>query len=115
PGIPLLGVVSRFTHQKGTDLIAAALPELMGLPVQLAALGSGERSHEDAMREAAARYPGRVAVAIGFDNTLAHLIEAGADMFVMPSRFEPCGLNQMYSQRYGTPPIARATGGLADT
>ena len=115
PDVPLLGVVSRFTHQKGTDVLAAAVPELAGLPVQLAALGSGERGHEEAMRSAAARYPGRIAVAVGFDEELAHLIEAGADMFVMPSRFEPCGLNQMYSQRYGTPPIAHATGGLADT
>ncbi len=115
PDIPLLGVVSRFTHQKGTDVLAAAVPELAGLPVQLAALGSGEHSYEDALLSAAANYPGRISVAVGFDEELAHLIEAGADMFVMPSRFEPCGLNQMYSQRYGTPPIARATGGLADT
>jgi starch synthase len=115
PDLPLLGAVGRFTHQKGTDLIASAVPELAALPVQLAALGSGERSYEDAMRSAAARYPGQIAVTIGFDERMAHLIEAGADMFLMPSRFEPCGLNQMYSQRYGTPPIARATGGLVDT
>src|SRR4029453_17076033 len=115
PDIALLGAVGRFTHQKGTDLIAAAAPELAALPVQLAALGSGERNHEDAMRSLAANCPRGIAVAIGFDEGLAHLIEAGADMFVMPSRFEPCGLNQMYSQRYGTPPIARRTGGLVDT
>ena len=115
PDIPLLGVVSRFTHQKGTDVLAAALAELAALPAQFAALGSGERVHEEAMRAAAARHPGRMSVTIGFDDELAHLVEAGADMFLMPSRFEPCGLNQMYSQRYGTPPVARATGGLVDT
>ena len=115
PDVPLIGMVGRFTHQKGTDLVAAAASELAALPVQLAALGSGERSHEDAMRSAAAHHPGRIAAAVGFDEKMAHLIEAGADMFVMPSRYEPCGLNQMYSQRYGTPPIARATGGLVDT
>ena len=119
PGAPLLGVVGRFTHQKGTDVLAAAAAELAGLPVQVAALGSGERGMEEAMRDAmravTATYPGRMAVSVGFDEKLAHLIEAGADMFVMPSRFEPCGLNQMYSQRYGTPPVAHATGGLVDT
>ncbi|HKA42959.1 MAG TPA: glycogen synthase GlgA [Burkholderiales bacterium] len=115
PDIALLGVVSRYTHQKGTDLLAAAVPELAGIPVHLAALGAGEREHEESLRLLAARYPGRVSVTYGFDERLAHLIEAGADMFVMPSRFEPCGLNQMYSQRYGTPPVAHATGGLADT
>ena len=113
--VPLLGSVSRFTRQKGSDLVASAMPALAGAPAQLAALGSGERAHEDALRALAAQYPDRIAVTVGFDETLAHLIEAGADMFVMPSRFEPCGLNQMYSQRYGTPPVARATGGLADT
>ncbi len=113
--VPLLGSVSRFTHQKGSDLVAAAMPALAAAPAQLAALGSGERAHEEALRALAAQYPDRIAVTVGFDETLAHLIEAGADMFVMPSRFEPCGLNQMYSQRYGTPPVARATGGLADT
>jgi|SoiMetStandDraft_5_1073268.scaffolds.fasta_scaffold12720_1 starch synthase len=113
--VPLLGIVTRYTHQKGSDLLAAALPGLVNVPVQLAALGSGERTHEDALRALAAHHPGKIAAAVGFDEALAHLIEAGADMFLMPSRFEPCGLNQMYSQRYGTPPVARATGGLADT
>ena len=75
----------------------------------------GEREYEAALTAAAARHPGRVACASGFDEQLAHLIEAGADLFLMPSRYEPCGLNQMYSQRYGTPPVARATGGLLDT
>jgi starch synthase len=113
--IPLLGMVSRLTHQKGADLLIRAAPELIALPTQLAVLGSGPREHEEALRALAARYPGRIAVTIGFDESLAHLIEAGADMFLMPSRFEPCGLNQMYSQRYGTPPIAHETGGLGDT
>jgi starch synthase len=78
-------------------------------------LGSGDREHERALRAIAGQHAGRIAVQIGFDEQLAHLIEAGADLFLMPSRYEPCGLNQMYSQRYGTPPIVRATGGLADT
>ncbi len=113
--LPLIGVVSRLTHQKGSDLIAAAADELAALPAQLALLGRGERALETALRAQAARHPGRVAVQVGFDEDLAHAIEAGADLFLMPSRFEPCGLNQMYSQRYGTPPVARATGGLVDT
>jgi starch synthase len=112
---PLLGFVGRLTHQKGADLIAAAAAELAALPAQLAVLGRGERELEGALEAAAARHPGRIAVAIGFDEALAHLIEGGADLFLMPSRFEPCGLNQMYSQRYGTPPVTRATGGLLDT
>jgi starch synthase len=115
PKLPLIGLVSRFTHQKGIDLVAAAADELAGLPVQLAVLGSGERAYEEALLAAAARHPGRIAVTVGFNEELAHSIEAGADLFLMPSRFEPCGLNQMYSQRYGTPPVARATGGLGDT
>ncbi len=113
--LPLAGMVSRFTHQKGTDLVVAAAEELPAMPAQLAVLGKGERTHEEALRALAARHPGRIAVQVGFDEDLAHAIEAGADVFLMPSRFEPCGLNQMYSQRYGTPPIARATGGLIDT
>jgi starch synthase len=115
PELPLAGFIGRLTHQKGADLIAAAAAEIAALPAQLAVLGRGEREIEGALAAAAARHPGRVAVAIGFNEELAHLIEAGADFFLMPSRFEPCGLNQMYSQRYGTPPVARATGGLADT
>jgi starch synthase len=114
-GAPLLGAVCRFTHQKGIDLVCAAAEELIGLGAQICLLGRGEREYESAVSALAARHPGRVGVAIGFNEGLAHLIEAGADMFLMPSRFEPCGLNQMYSQRYGTPPLAHATGGLADT
>ena len=115
PRAMLLGSVGRVTHQKGSDLIAAAAGELLAGPVQLAVLGAGERDMEHALSATAARHPGRMAVSIGFDEELSHLIEAGADVFLMPSRYEPCGLNQMYSQRYGTPPVARATGGLADT
>jgi starch synthase len=111
----LIGFVGRLTHQKGVDLIAAAANELAALPAQLAVLGTGERGLEGALAAVASRHAGRVAAALGFDEALAHLIEAGADIFLMPSRYEPCGLNQMYSQRYGTPPVARATGGLADT
>ncbi len=114
-GVPLLGTVCRFTEQKGIDLIAEAAPALLGLPAQLAVLGTGERRYEEALRVLAGRYPRTLGLAVGFDEGLAHLIEAGADLFLMPSRFEPCGLNQMYSQRYGTPPVARATGGLRDT
>jgi starch synthase len=112
---PLIGFVGRLTHQKGADLVVEAAAELARLPAQIALLGRGERSLEGALAAAAARHPGRVAVSIGFSEELAHLIEAGVDLFLMPSRFEPCGLNQMYSQRYGTPPVARATGGLVDT
>jgi starch synthase len=107
--------VGRLTQQKGADLVAAAAGELAAMPAQLALLGKGERALEDALQAAAARHPGRIALQAGFDEDLAHAIEAGADLFLMPSRFEPCGLNQMYSQRYGTPPVARATGGLIDT
>jgi starch synthase len=115
PDLPLLGAVCRFTEQKGIDLVAEASEALLGLPAQLALLGSGERRYEDALRDLAARRSGSAGVVVGFDEGLAHLVEAGADLFLMPSRFEPCGLNQMYSQRYGTPPVARATGGLVDT
>jgi starch synthase len=112
---PLFGIVSRLTSQKGLDLVAASGKLLAALPAQLAVLGSGDKLLEAAFRDLAAQYPGNVAVSIGFDETLAHRIEAGADSFLMPSRFEPCGLNQMYSLAYGTPPVVRATGGLADT
>jgi starch synthase len=113
--VPVLGVVSRFTHQKGIDLVAAAAEELVAAPAQLAIVGQGERALQEAMAAIAARHLGRIALEVAFDEDLAHAIEAGADLFLMPSRYEPCGLNQMYSQRYGTPPVARATGGLADT
>jgi starch synthase len=112
---PVIGLISRLTDQKGFDLILGAAEQLMSLDAAWVMLGSGERRYEDAWRALAGRYPDRVSTTIGFDERLAHQIEAGADMFLMPSRFEPCGLNQMYSLRYGTAPIVRATGGLNDT
>jgi starch synthase len=113
--VPLIGMVGRLVPQKGMDLVLEALPQLMDLPLQLALLGSGEAAYEKALRAAVAQYPTRLAVNIGYDETLAHRIEAGSDMFLMPSRFEPCGLSQLYSLRYGTVPIVRRVGGLADT
>ncbi len=112
---PLFGVVSRLTEQKGLDLLLALGDALPELPAQLALLGSGDPGLQDGFLALAERLPGQVAAKLGFDETLAHRIEAGADCFLMPSRFEPCGLNQMYSLRYGTPPLVQATGGLADT
>jgi starch synthase len=108
-------LISRLTDQKGFDLIGTSAAELMDLEASWVMHGSGERHYEDLWRAIASRYPDRVAATIGFDERLAHMIEAGADMFLMPSRFEPCGLNQLYSLRYGTVPIVRATGGLEDT
>jgi starch synthase len=111
----LFGTVGRLTHQKGIDLILDNVPWLVGQGDQLAVLGSGDAALEQRLSELARAHPGQVAVRIGFDEPMAHLIEGGADAYLMPSRFEPCGLNQMYSLLYGTPPIVRATGGLADT
>lgn len=115
PHAPLFGVVSRLTDQKGIDLILDNLAWLLKQGAQLVVLGSGEGRYEQRLREAAAQSPSAVAVRTGFNEKLAHWIEAGVDAFLMPSRFEPCGLNQMYSQAYGTLPIVRATGGLADS
>lgn len=115
PQTPLIGMVGRLVHQKGIDLVLDTLPGLMHRPLQLIVLGSGDAGYEEALRRQAERYPDRLAVRIGYDEGLAHRIEAGADMFLMPSRFEPCGLNQLYSLRYGTVPIVRHVGGLADT
>ena len=112
---PLAGVVSRLVDQKGLDLLAAAVPLLLARDLSLVVLGTGQKQYEELFRDLARRHPDRVAARIGFDEPLAHLIEAGADFFLMPSRYEPCGLNQMYSLRYGTLPVVRATGGLADT
>jgi starch synthase len=114
-GRPVIGLVSRLTDQKGFDLIAAAAPELMRLDAAWVMIGSGDRRYEDLWRALAAHDPTRVSATIGFDERVAHHIEAGADIFLMPSRFEPCGLNQLYSLRYGTVPVVRATGGLDDT
>lgn len=116
PDIPLLGHVGRMVEQKGVDLLhAACTPLLEAGRIQLALVGSGQKDLEHATGSLARTYPGQVGVHIGYDEPLAHQIEAGADLFVMPSRFEPCGLNQLYSLRYGTPPVVHATGGLADT
>ncbi len=112
---PLLGIISRFTGQKGFDLIAEAARDLFSDDVHLVALGNGEAQWEDLFRNLQAEFPDRVAVRFGYDDALAHRIEAGADVFLMPSRYEPCGLNQIYSLRYGTVPVVRATGGLDDT
>ena len=111
----LFAVVSRLTSQKGIDLVLQALPSIVAGGGQLAVLGQGEAQLQSALIAAAARNPGAVSVHVGFDEPLAHMIEAGADCFLMPSRFEPCGLNQMYSQAYGTPPLVNATGGLVDS
>jgi len=112
---PVIGIVGRLVDQKGLDLLLPILPELVLAGARLVVLGSGLPRYHEALLEAQGRFPGRVGVRIGFDNALAHLIEAGSDLFLMPSRYEPCGLNQMYSLRYGTVPVVRATGGLADT
>jgi starch synthase len=112
---PLLGTVSRFTRQKGADLFAEIAAQMVAEDVYLVALGTGDPKYEDFFRSMQEEYPGRIAARIGFDNALAHRIEAGADIFLMPSHYEPCGLNQMYSLHYGTVPVVRATGGLDDT
>ena len=111
----LIGMVGRLAHQKGLDLVLDALPRLVTLPLQLVLLGSGELQYGRQLENWARRLPQQIAVHIGYDEALAHRIEAGADIFLMPSRFEPCGLNQLYSLRYGTVPIVRRTGGLVDT
>lgn len=112
---PVLGIVSRFVRQKGFDLIARIANELMRKDLYIVALGTGEPEYEELFRSLAEKYPEKFLVRVAYDNTLAHQIEAGADMFVMPSRYEPCGLNQIYSMKYGTVPVVRATGGLDDT
>src|SRR5262249_38654547 len=112
---PLIGMVSRMVDQKGLDLIAALSAELPRLDAAFVVLGEGAPVYERFWREMAATHPTQIGARIGFSEELAHLIEGGADMFLMPSRFEPCGLNQMYSLRYGTIPVVHAVGGLADT
>ena len=115
PDLPLIGIISRLVHQKGFDLVAAAREALLARPIRMVVLGTGEPDVEDGLREFVRRDPRRFGVRFKYDAGLAHRIEAGCDMILMPSRFEPCGLTQMYSMRYGTIPIVRATGGLADT
>jgi starch synthase len=112
---PLFIIISRLVEQKGIDLVIDILPDLVKQGAQLAVLGSGDKTIETALRKAARAYREHVGVHIGYDESLAHLLEAGGDLFLMPSRFEPCGLNQIYSLRYGTVPVVRSTGGLADT
>ena len=116
PSTALAGMVTRLATQKGIELIVAALPRLLAArDLALVALGAGEPRYEQALRELAAAWPGRVAFHQGYDEDLAHGIEAASDLFLMPSQYEPCGLNQMYSLRYGTVPVVRRTGGLADS
>ena len=112
---PLVGLISRMVDQKGLDLLVELGDELPRLGARFVVLGTGEQKYEEFWRALAVKSPDCVAVTIGFDEGMAHRIEGGADLFLMPSRFEPCGLNQMYSQRYGTVPVVRATGGLRDT
>jgi starch synthase len=112
---PLVAMISRLVDQKGFDLLGQLSEALPALGASFVLLGSGEQRFETQWRELALRHPNRVGVRIGFDDALAHVMEGGADVFLMPSRFEPCGLNQMYSLRYGTVPVVHATGGLFDT
>jgi len=111
---PVIGVITRLAWQKGVDLIAAIVPEIIKRDAALVILGKGEEKYQKMLTALAEKFPGRVSVNIKFDNALSHKIEAGSDLFLMPSRYEPCGLNQMYSLKYGTVPVVRATGGLDD-
>lgn len=115
PDIPMIGMISRLADQKGFDLVADTIEQMMGFNLQMIILGTGEEKYHRLFLSLAKRYPGKIAVNLRFDNEMAHLIIAGADIFLMPSRFEPCGLTQLYSLRYGTVPVVRRTGGLADT
>ena len=113
--VPVIGIISRLAAQKGFDILGIALDSIMELDVQMVVLGTGHQKYHDLFRAAAARHPEQLAVNLTFSNSLAHQIEAGSDLFLMPSRYEPCGLNQLYSLKYGTVPVVRAVGGLADT
>jgi len=108
-------MISRLVDQKGFDLISEVADELLSMDIQMVILGIGDPKYHDLLAKMAKKYPKKLAVNLRFDNKLAHLIEAGADMFLMPSYYEPCGLNQLYSLKYGTIPIVRETGGLADS
>jgi starch synthase len=113
--VPLFGIVSRLVDQKGWDILVEVMEELMHLDLQLVVLGAGEQRYQEFLARLPAAHPEKIGAKIGYDNVLAHKIEAGADMFLMPSLYEPCGLNQIYSLKYGTIPVVRATGGLDDT
>ena len=113
--MPLIGMISRLVPQKGFDILTECIDEIAKMNMQLVILGTGMPEYHSLLKKAAKKYPDKIAVKLTFDNQLAHLIEAGADMFLMPSRYEPCGLNQLYSMRYGTLPVVRGTGGLVDT
>ncbi len=115
PKLPVIGIVSRFAAQKGFDLIAQVMDRLAREDMILVVLGAGDKVYEDMFLRLQKQFPQKIAVKVAYDNAIAHKIEAGADMFLMPSRYEPCGLNQIYSLKYGTVPIVRATGGLDDT
>jgi starch synthase len=115
PKLPVIGIVSRFAAQKGFDLISQVADRLAREDIIVAALGAGDKEYEDLFRRLNKQFPQKFAIKITYDNKIAHKIEAGADMFLMPSRYEPCGLNQIYSLKYGTVPVVRATGGLDDT
>jgi starch synthase len=115
PDLPLVGIISRLVHQKGFDIVVNAWYDLLHRPLRMVVLGTGEPAIQDGFRALQGRAPDRFAARFAYDDALAHKIEAGADMFLMPSRYEPCGLTQMYSMRYGTVPIVRSTGGLVDT
>ena len=115
PEVPIIGMISRLEDNKGFDLIKKAFKEMMSLNIKVVLLGTGEKKYHKFFEDAEVKYPNKFACYLGFDDDLAHLIEAGSDMFLMPSKTEPCGLNQMYSLTYGTIPIVRKTGGLADT
>jgi starch synthase len=113
--VPLIGMISRLDSQKGFDLIEEVADELFNLDIRMIILGTGDPKYHEILQNLSEKYSGKLAVSLTFDNKLAHLIEAGSDIYLMPSRYEPCGLNQMYSLKYGTVPVVRATGGLADT
>jgi starch synthase len=113
--VPLIGMISRLADQKGFDLLRKAANDLLSLDIQIIILGTGEKKYHALLKRLETQFPKKLKAFITYDNTLAHRIEAGSDMFLMPSRYEPCGLNQLYSLKYGTVPIVRATGGLADT
>ena len=113
--IPIIGLISRLYDSKGLDLVQKAFVDLMKMDIQMILLGTGDHKYHSFFEKMASKYPKKFASYLGFNDELAHLIEAGSDLFLMPSKYEPCGLNQMYSLTYGTVPVVRETGGLADT